>query len=164
MNSTLKVDDGQVVSMNYTLRVDGEVVDTSEGREPLDFLQGVGNIIPGLERELYGMEVGQSKKVVVSAADAYGEFQDDAVISVPKGEFPAEIPLEIGTELQVRAQNGETLHGRITKVEDENVELNFNHPLAGKELHFDVTIAGLREASDDELLHGHTHNGETDQA
>jgi FKBP-type peptidyl-prolyl cis-trans isomerase SlyD len=154
MTNILKVEDGQVVSMDYTLRVDGEVVDTSEGREPLDFLQGVGNIIPGLERELYGMEVGQSKKVVVAAADAYGEFQDDAVVSVPKGEFPPQIPLEIGTELQVRGQNDETLYGRITKVEDENVELNFNHPLAGKELHFDVTITALREASDDELLQG----------
>jgi FKBP-type peptidyl-prolyl cis-trans isomerase SlyD len=154
MTNILKVEDGQVVSMDYTLRVDGEVVDTSEGREPLDFLQGVGNIIPGLERELYGMEVGQSKKVVVAAADAYGEFQDDAVVSVPKGEFPPQIPLEIGTELQVRGQNDETLYGRITKVEDENVELNFNHPLAGKELHFDVTITALREASDDEVLQG----------
>jgi FKBP-type peptidyl-prolyl cis-trans isomerase SlyD len=154
MNSTLTVDDGQVVSMDYTLHVDGEIVDTSEGREPLDFLQGVGNIIPGLERELYGMEVGQSKKVVVAAADAYGEFQEDAVVNVPKGEFPEQIPVEVGTELQVRGQNGETLHGRITKVEGENVELNFNHPLAGKELHFDVTITALREATDDELLQG----------
>lgn len=154
MNSTLKVDDGQVVSMDYTLRVDGEVVDTSEGREPLDFLQGVGNIIPGLETELYGMEVGQSKKVVVVAADAYGEFQEDAVVNVPKSEFPEQIPVEVGTELQVRGQNGETMYGRITKVEDENVELNFNHPLAGKELHFDVTITALREATDDELLQG----------
>jgi FKBP-type peptidyl-prolyl cis-trans isomerase SlyD len=154
MSSTLKVDDGQVVSMDYTLRVDGEVVDASEGQKPLEFLQGVGNIIPGLERELYGMQVGQSKQVIVAAADAYGELQEDAVISVPKSEFPEQIPVEVGTELQVRAQNGETLHGRITKVEDENVELNFNHPLAGKELHFDVTITALREATDDELLQG----------
>lgn len=157
MNNLLKVDDGMVVAMNYTLRVDGEIVDSSEGGEPLEFLQGVGNIIPGLEGALYDMEVGQSKQVVVAAVDAYGEIQEEAVVNVPKSEFPAEIPLEIGTELQVRAQDGETMYGRITRVEDETVELNFNHPLAGKELHFDVTITSLREASDDELLHGHAH-------
>lgn len=157
MNDVLKVTDGQVVSMDYTLRVDGEVIDTSEGQEPLEFLQGVGNIIPGLESELYGMSVGESKKVVVAAADGYGDFSDEAVLEVPKGEFPAEIPLEIGTELQVRGQDGETMYGRISKIGDEVVELDFNHPLAGKELHFDVKIAALREASDEELLHGHVH-------
>jgi FKBP-type peptidyl-prolyl cis-trans isomerase SlyD len=159
MSNELRVEDGQVVSMDYTLRVDGEIVDSSEGHEALEFLQGAGNIIPGLERELYGMAVGESKKVVVAAADAYGEFDEEAVVSVPKGEFPPQIPLEVGTELQVRTQDGGTMSGRISNVGLETVELDFNHPLAGKELHFDVTIAGLREASDEELLHGHVHSG-----
>jgi FKBP-type peptidyl-prolyl cis-trans isomerase SlyD len=157
MSDILKVEDGQVVAMDYTLRVDGEVVDTSEGHEPLEFLQGVGSIIPGLERELYGMAVGESKKVVVAAVDAYGEFDKEALVEVPKGEFPAQVPLQLGIGLEVQAQNGETLHGRISNIGDETVELDFNHPLAGKELHFDVTIAALREASDEELLHGHVH-------
>lgn len=157
MSEVLKVDDGQVVSMGYTLRVDGEIVDSSEGQEPLEFLQGVGNIIPGLESELYGMSIGENKKVVVAPADGYGEREEEAAMEVPKADFPSEIPLELGVELQVRAQNGETMHGRISKIGEEMVELDFNHPLAGKELHFDVTIAALREASDEELLHGHVH-------
>lgn len=157
MSEILKVEDGQVVAMDYTLRVDGEIVDTSEGHEPLEFLQGGGNIIPGLERELYGMAVGESKQVVVAAVDAYGEFDQEALVEVPKGEFPAQIPLELGIGLEVHGQNGENLHGRISNIGEESVELDFNHPLAGKELHFDVTIAALREASDEELLHGHVH-------
>lgn len=157
MSEVLKVADGHVVAMDYTLRVDGEVVDSSEGHEPLEFLQGVGNIIPGLERELYGMAVGESKKVIVAPADGYGEFDEEALVEVPKGEFPAQIPLELGTELQVRGQDGETMHGYISNVGEEMIELDFNHPLAGKELHFEVTIANLREASDEELLHGHVH-------
>ena len=160
MSDELKVADGQVVSIDYTLRVDGEVIDSSDGHEPLEFLQGEGNIIPGLERELYGMSVGESKKVIVAAADGYGEFDEEALVEVPKAEFPAQIPLELGIELQVRGQDGETMHGHISNIGDETVELDFNHPLAGKELHFDVTIAGLREASDEELLHGHVHGDE----
>ena len=160
MNDILKVQDGQVVAMDYTLHVDGEVVDSSEGHEPLEFLQGVGSIIPGLERELYGMAIGETKKVVVAAADAYGEFDEQALVDVPKGEFPSQIPLEPGTELQVRGQDGETMYGRITNVGEETVQLDFNHPLAGKELNFSVTIAALREASDEELLHGHVHGEE----
>jgi FKBP-type peptidyl-prolyl cis-trans isomerase SlyD len=106
---------------------------------------------------LYGMAVGENKKVVVAAVDAYGEFDQEALVEVPKGEFPDQIPLQLGIGLEVQAQNGETLHGRISNIGDETVELDFNHPLAGKELHFDVTIAALREASDEELLHGHVH-------
>ncbi len=157
MSEGLKVTDGQVVAMDYTLRVDGEIADSSEGHEPLEFLQGVGNIIPGLESALYGMAVGESKKVIVSAADGYGEFDAEALVEVPRAEFPPQIPIELGIELQVRGQDGETMHGHISKVGEETVELDFNHPLAGKELHFDVTITALREASDEELLHGHVH-------
>jgi FKBP-type peptidyl-prolyl cis-trans isomerase SlyD len=163
MNDELKVQDGQVVSIDYTLRVEGEIVDSSEGQDPLEFLQGAGNIIPGLERELYGMAIGENKKVVVAAADAYGEFEEEAVVSVPKSEFPSEIPLELGTELQVRGQDGETMYGHISEIGEENIELDFNHPLAGKELHFDVTITALRDASDEELLHGHVHGDEHDE-
>jgi len=162
MSDVLRVEDGQVVSMNYTLRVDGEIVDSSEGQEPLEFLQGVGNIISGLESELYGMAIGESKKVIVSAANGYGEFDQEALVEVPKAEFPPQIPLELGIELQVRGQDGETMHGHISNIGEKTVELDFNHPLAGKELHFDVTIAGLREASDEELLHGHVHQDDHD--
>lgn len=155
--SDVKVQDGQVVSMEYTLHVDGELVDSSEGQEPLEFLQGEGNIIPGLEDELYGMGIGESKEVVVAAEDGYGLLDPDAFIDVPKAQFPAEIPLEAGVELQVQDENGNPMMARIDRVDNENVKLDFNHPLAGKELHFKVKVVGLRDATEEELEHGHVH-------
>ncbi len=160
MSEVLKIEDGQVVSMEYTLHVDGEVVDTSAGREPLQFIQGTGNIIPGLERELYGMVIGDNKKVSVAAADAYGELDPEAFVDVPRGEFPADIPVEKGIEIQVRDESNNPMYARIDTFDDETVKLDFNHPLAGKTLNFDVTIVALRGASPEELDHGHVHGPE----
>ena len=157
MSEGLKIEDGQVVSMDYTLHVDGEMVDTSDGREPLEFIQGTGNIIPGLERELYGMVIGDSKKVSVAPADAYGELDPEAYADVPRAEFPDNIPLEKGIEIQVRDESNHPMSARIDTVTDEIVKLDFNHPLAGKTLDFDVLIVALRGASPDELDHGHVH-------
>ncbi len=156
--SKLTVQDGQVVSMEYTLHVDGEMIDSSAGHEPLEFLQGAGNIIPGLEDELYGLEVGEAKNVIVAAEDGYGILDPDAFIDVPREQFPAEIPLEIGVELQVQDEDGQPMLARIDRVDDDNVRLDFNHPLAGKELVFDVKIVALREASEEEMEHGHVHD------
>ncbi len=153
-----KVQAGRVVAMDYTLHVDGEKIDSSEGREPLEYLQGAGNIIPGLEREITGMEVGESKQVVVSPADGYGESDPEAFIEVPRSEFPSDIPLELGLELQVQDPSGNPMYARIDAITDESVRLDFNHPLAGKELHFSVQIVGLREPTDEELDHGHVHS------
>lgn len=152
-----KVQDGCVVSMEYTLKVDGEVVDSSVGHEPLEFLQGGGNIIPGLEQALYGMSVGDSKKVVVAPADGYGEFDEEAMINVPRAEFPSEIPLEIGLELGVQDDEGNPMSAFVAEITEEAVLLDLNHPLAGEELHFDVKIVALREATAEELEHGHAH-------
>jgi FKBP-type peptidyl-prolyl cis-trans isomerase SlyD len=157
MSEELKVKDGHVVSMEYTLKVDGEVADTSDGREPLEFVHGAGNIIPGLEREMTGMAIGESKEVVVPPADGYGEEDDKAFMDVPREQFPEEIPMKVGTELQVQNQAGQPMYARIDMVGDKNVRLNFNHPLAGKELHFAVKVVGLRNASDEEKEHGHVH-------
>ena len=159
MSDILKVQDGQVVLMNYTLKVDGEVLDTSVGHEPLEFLQGAGNIIPGLEQELYGMGIGESKNVVVAPEEGYGTIDPEAFVEVPKEDFPPTIPLEVGVELQVTNQDGQPLSARIDSVSDDSVKLDFNHPLAGKELRFEVTIVGLREATDEENEHGHAHGG-----
>lgn len=159
MSEALKVQDGHVVSMDYTLHVDGEVLDTSSGHEPLEFLQGAGNIIPGLEQELYGMEIGESKKVIVQPEEGYGALDPEAFIDVPKEQFPATIPLEEGTEIQVTDESGNPMHARIDSVGDETVTLDFNHPLAGKELHFDVKVVGLRDATAEENEHGHVHGG-----
>jgi FKBP-type peptidyl-prolyl cis-trans isomerase SlyD len=156
--SNLTVQDGQVVSMEYTLHVDGEIIDSSDGHEPLEFLQGAGNIIPGLEDELYGMSLGETKNVVVAAEEGYGELDPDAFIDVPADQFPPEIPLEVGIELQVHDENGQAMMARIDQINGESIRLDFNHPLAGKELVFDIKIVGVRDATEEELEHGHSHN------
>lgn len=154
------ISDDVVVSLDYTLTVDGEVVDSSEENEPIQFIQGQGQVIPGLERNLYGMEVGDTRDVVVPAAEGYGEEDPDAYADVPRSEFPAQIPLEPGIELQLTNQDGEQLQAYIESVEDDSVRLNFNHPLAGKELHFAVEVIDLRSATPEELDHGHVHDGD----
>jgi len=160
MSEVLKVEDGQVVSMDYTLTVDDEVIDTSAGQEPIQFVQGSGNIIPGLERELYGMTIGDAKEVDVAPQDGYGEIDGEAFMDVPRSQFPEEIPMEIGTLLELHDEAGHPMHARIDQVGDQTVRLDFNHPLAGKQLHFSVKIAHLRPASDEERDHGHVHTDE----
>lgn len=157
-----KVAKDLVVSMAYELKVDGEVIDFSEDNDPLEFLQGHGQIIPGLESQVEGMEVGESKEVLVKAADAYGEFDPDGFTEIPKSEFPADIPLEIGTEIEMEDEEGEELSGFIEEVTLDSVTINFNHPLAGRDLAFKVKIVSLRAASPEELEHGHVHFDEHD--
>ena len=155
--SETKVTDGQVVSMEYTLRVDGKVVDSSAGGDPLEYLHGAANIIPGLEREIDGMSVGESKTVVVSAADGYGEMDEEAFMDVPRSEFPNDVPLKPGLEMELSMQDGQRMYARVESVGENDVRLNMNHPLAGKELHFDVKVVAVRDATDEEMEHGHAH-------
>ncbi|HJS20424.1 MAG TPA: peptidylprolyl isomerase [Anaerolineales bacterium] len=146
-----------VVSMEYTLHVDGEKFDSSEGQDPLQFLTGHGNIISGLEREILGMKVGESRDVTIPPAEAYGEFDEEAFMDVPRGEFPKDMPLEEGLELTVKDDSGQSRYARVDAIEGDKVTLNFNHPLAGDELHFNVKVVGLREPTAEELEHGHVH-------
>jgi len=155
--TTDSVQNDVVVSMEYTLRVDNEVIDSSIGQEPLEFLAGHGNIISGLEREMIGMKVGDSKDVIVTPADGYGEYDEEAFMDVPRGEFPQDMPVEEGLELTVRDDSGQARYARVDNVEDQTVRLNFNHPLAGDELHFNVKVVGLRAPTEEELDHGHVH-------
>ncbi len=153
-----RVQDDVVVTLDYTLSVEGEVIDSSEGGEPIQFIQGKGQIIPGLERELYGMGVGDKKNVTVAASEGYGEVDPEAYADVPRSQFPPQIPLEPGVEIQLRDEQGQVMDARIHSVETDSVRLNFNHPLAGKDLNFEVTVVDLRQASGDELSHGHVHS------
>ncbi len=154
------VADDVVVSMEYTLTVDGDILDSTEGGEPLEFLQGHQNIIPGLEKELYGMSSGETKAVKVAAAEAYGVFDPEALMDVPRSEFPSTIPLKEGTELQVKDKDGAVRYATITEVRAEDVQLDFNHPLAGKDLDFEIKVVGLRAPTTEELSHGHVHSGD----
>jgi len=157
MNENLKVQDGQVVSMEYTLRVDGEVMDSSERGDALQFVTGMGNIIPGLEKEMIGMGVGESKDVVVVPAEGYGEYNEDALLEVPLDQFPEEVPMQVGTEIHVQDPSGTSRYARIKSVNEKSAHLDLNHPLAGKELYFNVKVVGLRDATTEELEHRHVH-------
>ena len=150
--------DNVVVSLDYTLKVDGLVVDTSDGDEPIRFIQGQGQIVPGLEKALYGMSVGESKEIAVAAAQGYGEEDPNAFADIPRAEFPPDIPLEPGVELELKNKADEVIEASIVSVGEESVRLNFNHPLAGKVLNFSVKVVELRYATPEELDHGHVHN------
>jgi FKBP-type peptidyl-prolyl cis-trans isomerase SlyD len=155
----LAIADNMVVSMDYTLRLDdGQVVDSSEGREPLMFLHGRGQIIPGLEKELYGMKTGDAKKVAVSPTEGYGESDDDAFQLYPRDMFPDDMDLAEGMGLHMRdTESGQVVEAYIYEIRDDGVVLDFNHPLAGETLYFDVKIADVRPATSEELAHGHAH-------
>lgn len=152
------VADGMVVSIDYTLTLDdGQVIDTSEGREPLVYLHGRGQIIPGLEKELVGMAIGASKKVSVSPAEGYGDVDPNAVQLVEHSIFPDDLELKPGVRLQMATPEGHPLEAEVVEVKEEGVLLDFNHPLAGETLTFDVAITDMRTATADELSHGHAH-------
>jgi FKBP-type peptidyl-prolyl cis-trans isomerase SlyD len=156
-NNTNTVEDDLVVSLDYKLSVDGEIIDASKKDEPLQFIQGQGQIISGLEHGLYGMALGESKEVHVTAAEGFGEEDPSAFSDVPRDDFPEHIPLEPGVRLQLKDQDGETKQAHIVSVNDEDVRLSFNHPLAGKDLSFAVKVVHLRPATREELDHGHIH-------
>lgn len=157
-DTMLKVADGMVVSLDYTLKLDdGEVIDSSDGREALQFLQGQGQIVPGLEQALYGMAVGEEKEVEVAPVDGYGETDPDAYQMVPRDVFPADMTLTEGMGLRMRDESGQPLEAYVADIRPEGVLLDFNHPLAGETLFFHVKIAGLRSGTAEELAHGHVH-------
>jgi FKBP-type peptidyl-prolyl cis-trans isomerase SlyD len=158
--NTRVIEDGKVVTLNYTLRVDGVVVDTSDDGKPIQFIQGQQHIIPGLEDELYGLEIGAQKEVVVPPEKGYGQLDPENYADIPREQFPDDIPLEPGLELEVREDSGKILTARIEGVTSDAIRLDFNHPLAGKELHFSVMVVDLRSATDEEMSHGHVHEDE----
>jgi FKBP-type peptidyl-prolyl cis-trans isomerase SlyD len=152
------VEKGLVVSMEYTLTVDGEELDSSKDAGPLEFLAGYDNIVPGLEREMIGMKIGESKDVLVLPADGYGEFDEEAFMEVPRSEFPVDMELEMGLELNVSDEDGQHQMAFVESFNNETVKLDFNHPLAGAELQFNVKVIGLREATEEEKEHSHAHD------
>lgn len=154
----MKATNGVVVSLQYTLTDSaGEVLESSAGGEPLAYLHGEGEIVPGLEKTLEGKEIGFKTKVTVPAAEAYGERDEDAVVEAPKDELPE--GLEVGEEVFGEDPDGEPISFTVVKLTDAGAILDMNHPFAGKDLTFDVEIVGLRPATEEELEHGHAHEG-----
>ncbi len=147
------VADGQVVSLAYVLRLDnGEVFDKSEGQKPLEFVQGQGQIISGLESALYGMQIGEEKAIVVSPAEGYGEYDEDNLDVMSRKSFPDDLDLSVGMGLRLRDKDtGEVYVAYVAELDEENAVLDFNHPLAGETLYFQVRIVDLRKATAEEL-------------
>ena len=135
---------GDTVRFHYTgTLADGTKFDTSEGRDPLEIVIGSGQIIPGLDAVLPGMSVGEKKTVTVPADQAYGPPNPEARQSVPRTDIPAEIPLEIGTQLQLRTPKGEVMPVTVVEVTEDKVVLDANHPLAGQDLTFAIEIVSV---------------------
>ncbi|MDH2433836.1 peptidylprolyl isomerase [Pokkaliibacter sp. MBI-7] len=158
----MQISKHSVVSIHYTLRNDaGEELDSSVGGQPLNYIQGMGNLISGLEEALEGRQAGEKLNVTVPAEKAYGEREDQLVQQVPLTAFGGVENIEPGMRF-----HAETDHGPhvvvVLEVDDEHVVVDGNHPLAGETLHFEVEITEVREASQDELSHGHVHGPDCD--
>ena len=154
----MKIAKDSVVAIEYRLHLgDGQVVDESEPGEPLEYLHGYEQIVPGLERELEGKEAGAALKVVVQPKDGYGDIDPDGVEEVPRTEFPEGMELKAGSILSATDDEGDEGDFLVKEVKGDTVVVDFNHPFAGKTLHFEVTVRGVRQATEEELEHGHAH-------
>ncbi len=155
---SLLVGDNSVVSIHYTLTSDaGEVIDSSEGAEPLRYLHGAGNIIPGLERALVGKATGSSMQVSIAPEDGYGEPQPELVQQIPVSAFEGVDAIEPGMAFQAEDAQGNARRVVVRSVDDDQVVIDGNHPLAGVQLNFDVQVVDVRDATPDEIAHGHVH-------
>ena len=154
----MQIEKNKVVSMHYTGKLqDGTVFDSSEGKEPLEFIYGTGMIIPGLEEQLEGLQAGDKKTVdYISADNAYGQRQEEAMQEVPKDQLPQDVELQEGMQLAAQGPQG-VIPVTLAQIKDESVIVDFNHPLAGKDLSFDVEVVEVRDATQEELEHGHVH-------
>ena len=153
----MKISKDLVAMIDYTLtNDDGEVLDSSEDGDPLAYVHGNGNLVPGLENALTGKEPGDSVNTVISPEDGYGIFSDELIFTVEKEQFDDPKELEVGMIFQAEV-SGETKLCTIEEMSGETVKVNANHPLAGVTLHFEVTVRDVREASSEELEHGHVH-------
>lgn len=147
---------GKVVSFHYTLRNDsGEVLDRSGG-SPLAYLHGAGNIVPGLEREMLGHEVGDAFDVVVAPEEGYGPAASNTRRVIPRQAF-GNFDVQPGMQLATETEDGQVVPFWVLAVAPQTVEIDFAHPLAGVALHFSIEIAGVRDATEEEVAHGHPH-------
>lgn len=155
---SLLIGENLVVSMHYKLTdEEGTVLDSSEGSKPLAYLHGAGNIISGLEKALIGKVEGDSLKVKVEPAEAYGEVKQELIQTIDKSAFQGVETVEVGMQFNAQTPDGTMLPIMVKEVEDDKVTIDANHPLAGKTLNFDVEIVGVREATKEEVEHGHVH-------
>jgi FKBP-type peptidyl-prolyl cis-trans isomerase SlyD len=150
------IEKDKVVSINYVLKDNkGTIMDSSQG-QPLSYLQGHNNIIPGLEQALLGLKVGEQKQVQIAPQDGYGELNPELRFTIPLDQFGEQAP-QPGMMVQLNTDRGENFMATVLKVENGEVFMDGNHPLAGQELFFDIQVTEIRNASQEELTHGHPH-------
>ena len=153
----MKIASNRVVLIHYTLKNDaGDTLDSSSGGEPLAYLHGNGNLIPGLEAELLGRVAGESLNVRIAPRDGYGDIDPALVQNVPRSAFAGIDKIEVGMRFQTQTAQGPQV-SVVTGVSDDSVQMDANHPLAGQDLNFAVEITNVREASHEEMAHGHVH-------
>jgi len=141
-----KVEDGNTVKVHYTGTLkDGSVFDSSAEREPLEFKLGEGQLIPGFEKAVIGLEEGDKTNVDIPVEEAYGEAREELVINVPKDQLPDDVEPEIGMQLQVNQPDGQPVPVRIAEISDDELTLDANHPLAGKDLSFEIELVEIKE-------------------
>lgn len=159
---TDKIADGLVVSLAYILKVDGEEVDRAERDDPFEYLHGADNIVPGLENALAGKRVGDKLALTITPEDGYGEYDEDEIEELDRSELPGAETLEPGTMVQLEDEDGYVYVATVARVTPDSVVLDFNPPLAGKTLDYDVEVLAIRQATSDEKLHGHVHGSDYD--
>lgn len=154
----MNIEDKRAVSIHYTLTNEqGEKLDSSEGQDPLRYLHGASNIIPGLENALVGKTAGDQVSVTVQPEDGYGEINPEMIQIVPREAFEGIDDIQPGMQFQASGPNGQTQVVTIKAVGEEGVTVDGNHPLAGQVLNFDVTVEEVRDATEEEISHGHVH-------
>lgn len=151
------IHDGVVVSLTYILQIDGKEIERAESDDPLEYLHGTGSIVPGLETLLEGKRIGDKLHTTLPPEQAYGEYDADDVEEIERGTLSSDIDLEKGLEVEVEDEEGNWYVATITNLTDDTITLDFNPPLAGQTLTYDVTVLALREATASELDHGHVH-------
>jgi FKBP-type peptidyl-prolyl cis-trans isomerase SlyD len=156
------IQDGVVVTIRYSLEVDGAPVPLEETSEPMDYLHGADNIVPGLEEALNGKKVGDRLSVTVTPENGYGAYDPDDVDEVPREEVAHLTDLEEGMVIEVEDDDGDVYLAFVREIGADTVTLDFNPPLAGKTLTYHVEVAALREATAEELDHGHVHGDDWD--
>ncbi|MFZ1518378.1 MAG: peptidylprolyl isomerase [Ignavibacteriaceae bacterium] len=154
----MPIEANKVVTMKFTLTDDaGNVLDSTDNGGPFSYISGTGMVLPKLEEAVSIMMIGTKKQLKLEATDGYGNFNEDAVQVVGKENFPADFNLEVGMEYMASNPDGMQMPFVITEVRDEDVTIDFNHPLAGKNLNFDLELLDVRDATAEELAHGHVH-------
>jgi FKBP-type peptidyl-prolyl cis-trans isomerase SlyD len=152
------IQNNKVVSLAYTLKLqNGEVVDSADADDALEYLHGAGNIIPGLEDALAGLQVGDKKDVQIAPEDGYGEYDPEDTQRVPHSMFPKDTKLELGMDLMVSDDQGNVIEAYVKEIGPDHVLLDYNHPLAGESLFFSVEVLDMRDATPEEIEHGHPH-------